>query len=102
MKKKSRVLALVTNGLCVAVLGGTPLAASAADPACATAAQVSAVRAAFAKPFVWWIRDDLDADAVRAAAEAFVGLNDFRAFSDDDPEEKSTKVLLEEAGLVQK
>jgi len=63
--------------------------------------QISRRRTAFAKPFVWWIREDLDADAMRAAAEAFVGLNDFRAFSDDDPDEKSTKVLLEEVTLVE-
>ncbi|MFN7978016.1 MAG: tRNA pseudouridine(38-40) synthase TruA [Vicinamibacterales bacterium] len=63
--------------------------------------QISRRRTAFAKPFVWWIREDLDADAMRAAAEAFVGMNDFRAFSDDDPEEKSTKVLLEEVTVVE-
>lgn len=63
--------------------------------------QISRRRTAFAKPFVWWIREDLDADAMRAAAEAFVGMNDFRAFSDDDPDEKSTKVLLEEVTLVE-
>lgn len=50
MKKRSRVLTLVANGLCVAVLGGAALPASAADAACASASQVSAVRAAFAKP----------------------------------------------------
>ena len=34
-------------------------------------------------------------------AAAFVGMNDFRAFSDDDPDEKSTTVLLEEVTLVE-
>ena len=63
--------------------------------------QISRRRTAFAKPFVWWIRDDVDTAAMRAAADAFVGLNDFRAFSDDDPDEKSTKVLLEEVALVE-
>lgn len=63
--------------------------------------QISRRRTAFAKPFVWWIRDDVDVEAMRAAADAFVGLNDFRAFSDDDPDEKSTKVLLEEVALVE-
>ena len=63
--------------------------------------QISRRRTAFAKPFVWWIRDDVDVEAMRAAAAAFVGLNDFRAFSDDDPDEKSTKVLLEEVALVE-
>lgn len=62
--------------------------------------QISRRRTAFAKPFVWWIREPLDLGRMRAAADAFVGLHDFRAFSDDDPDEKSTKVLLEEITLV--
>ena len=61
--------------------------------------QISRRRTAFAKPFVWWIREPLDVARMRAAAEAFVGLRDFRAFSDDDPGEKSTKVLLEAVTL---
>src|SRR5687767_12509769 len=32
---------------------------------------------------------------MRQAARAFVGFHDFRAFSDDDPDSKSTTVLLE-------
>ena len=52
-------------------------------------------RTAFAKAFVWWVKDELDAEAMRRAAAAFVGMHDFRAFSDDDPEEKSTQVLVE-------
>lgn len=63
--------------------------------------QISRRRSAFAKPFVWWIRDPLDVGAMRAGAAAFVGMRDFRAFSDDDPDEKSTKVLLEEVTLVE-
>ena len=63
--------------------------------------QISRRRTAFAKPFVWWIRDPLEVARMRAAAEAFVGLRDFRAFSDDDPDEKSTKVLLEEITLAE-
>jgi tRNA pseudouridine38-40 synthase len=35
---------------------------------------------------------------MRDAASIFTGLHDFRAFSDDDPEEKSTKVMV--ASLV--
>jgi tRNA pseudouridine38-40 synthase len=67
--------------------------------------QISRRRTAFAKPFVWWIREDLDVEAMRAAARAFSGMGDYAAFSDDDPGEKSTKVLLEgveiaEAGSV--
>jgi tRNA pseudouridine38-40 synthase len=57
--------------------------------------QVSRRRTAFVKPFVWWVRDPLDVARMREAAAAFAGLRDFRSFSDDDPEEKSTRVNLE-------
>jgi tRNA pseudouridine38-40 synthase len=57
--------------------------------------QISRRRTAFAKPYVWWVRETLAVDRMREMAHAFVGLGDFRAFTDDDPEEKSTRVLLE-------
>jgi tRNA pseudouridine38-40 synthase len=57
--------------------------------------QVARRRTAFAKPFVWWVKDDLSVDAMREAAKTFVGFHDFRAFSDDDPSEKSTEVLVD-------
>ena len=63
--------------------------------------QISRRRTAFAKPFVWWIREPLDLDTMRRAAEAFVGRQDFAAFSDDDPDEKSTVVVLERLELVE-
>jgi len=56
--------------------------------------QISRRRSAFLKPYVWWVREPLDIARMRDAASAFAGLHDFRAFSDDDPEEKSTKVQL--------
>jgi len=56
---------------------------------------VSRRRTAFAKPFVWWVKDDLDVAAMRSAAAHFVGFHDFQSFSDDDPEEKSTQVLID-------
>jgi tRNA pseudouridine38-40 synthase len=52
-------------------------------------------RTAFAKPFVWWVKDDLDIERMRAAAARFAGLHDFQSFTDDDPEEKSTQVLVD-------
>ena len=57
--------------------------------------QIARRRTAFAKPYVWWVRDPLDLARMRDAATIFTGMHDFRAFSDDDPEEKSTKVLVE-------
>lgn len=58
--------------------------------------QVARRRTAFAKPFVWWVKEPLDVDAMREAAGRFSGMHDFRSFSDDDPEEKSTDVLVED------
>lgn len=56
--------------------------------------QVARRRTAFAKPFVWWVKDDLDVRSMRDAAGVFVGMHDFRSFTDSDPEEMSTKVAL--------
>jgi tRNA pseudouridine38-40 synthase len=61
--------------------------------------QIARRRTAFAKPFVWWVKEDLDAERMREAVKAFVGFHDFRAFSDDDPQQKSTTVLLESCEL---
>jgi len=63
--------------------------------------QISRRRTAFGKPLVWWIRETLDIDAMRAAANAFVGMKDFRAFTDDEPEEKSTRVLVESIQIAE-
>jgi len=63
--------------------------------------QISRRRTAFGKPFVWWIREPLSIEAMRAAAGRFVGMSDFAAFTDDDPAEKSTRVLLEQLELVE-
>jgi tRNA pseudouridine38-40 synthase len=57
--------------------------------------QVARRRTAFAKPFVWWVKDELDVRAMREAAGAFVGMHDFRSFTDSDPDEVSTEVLLD-------
>ena len=46
--------------------------------------QISRRRTAFGKPFVWWIKEPLDVGAMREAAALFVGMNDFRGFTDDD------------------
>jgi tRNA pseudouridine38-40 synthase len=57
--------------------------------------QLSRRRTAFAKNFVWWVKDDLDLAAMRDLAARFVGRHDFQSFSDDDPDEKSTDVEVE-------
>ena len=57
--------------------------------------QISRRRTAFAKPFVWWVKEPLDVERMRDAARTFVGLKDFASFTDDDPDEKSTRVQVE-------
>src|SRR3954467_6208713 len=43
--------------------------------------QVSRRRTAFAKPYVWWVRDRLDLSRMQTAAAFFVGMHDFRSFA---------------------
>jgi tRNA pseudouridine38-40 synthase len=61
--------------------------------------QIARRRTALGKPFVWWVRDALDAGAMAAAAGRFVGLHDFVSFTDQDPEEASTRVRVESVEL---
>ena len=63
--------------------------------------QLSRRRSAFEKPYVWWVREPLDLTRMRTAAAHLVGFADFRSFTDDDPEEKSTQVLLKELTLTE-
>ena len=56
---------------------------------------ISRRRTAFGKNFVWWIKDKLNFNAMKKASELFLGMHDFVSFSDDDPDEKSTKVLID-------
>jgi tRNA pseudouridine38-40 synthase len=62
--------------------------------------QISRRRTAFAKPFVWWVKDELDLARMQAAADTLRGFGDFRAFTDDDPDEKSTRVLVEDLQVI--
>jgi len=57
--------------------------------------QISTRRTAFGKAFVWWIREPLSIDRMRSAAAPFVGMQNFEAFTADDPDEKSTRVLVD-------
>jgi len=57
--------------------------------------QISRRRSAFAKHFVWWVRDDLDLGEMRSTASRFAGMKDFRSFTDDSADEKSTLVAIE-------
>jgi len=63
--------------------------------------QIARRRTAFAKPFVWWVKDDVNLARMRDTAARLVGFHDFRSFSDDDPHEKSTEVRLERLDLIE-
>ena len=58
--------------------------------------QISKRRTAFGKNYVWWIKDKLDFKKMESASKIFIGMHDFSSFSDDDPEEKSTKVMIDD------
>jgi tRNA pseudouridine38-40 synthase len=62
--------------------------------------QISRRRTAFAKPFVWWIRDELDAVAMARAARDAVGRHDFSAFADRRAPEGESKIVVVESCAV--
>jgi tRNA pseudouridine38-40 synthase len=57
--------------------------------------QISRRKTAFFKPFVWWVKEPIDAARMRDAARPFVGMHDFASFAADEPTEKSTRVLVD-------
>lgn len=61
--------------------------------------QIAQRRTAFGKRFVWWVKDTLDIERMAEACSTFEGFHDFRSFTKDDPDEKSTTVELLECGL---
>jgi tRNA pseudouridine38-40 synthase len=68
--------------------------------------QIARRRTAFAKAYVWWVKEPLDAERMREAARAFVGMRDFHSFaasdSRDDPAEAppSTLVLVDHLEII--
>ena len=44
--------------------------------------QIATRRTAFAKPFVWWVKEPIDAPRMRDAAGMLVGMRDFRSFAE--------------------
>ena len=73
--------------------------------------QISRRRSALAKAYVWWVKEPLDVQRMRLAAQAFVGMRDFRAFTpgkpgtsdltQDEDDRTSTLVLLERLEIVE-
>jgi tRNA pseudouridine38-40 synthase len=63
--------------------------------------QISTRRTAFAKNFVWWIKDTLNAAEMQEAAQLLVGRHDFYSFceQDDDKKKQSTIVHVNHAEI---
>jgi len=61
--------------------------------------QISLRRSAFAKRFVWWVKDQLDQAAMLEAASSLVGKHDFVRFCDKRVEEASTIVVVNDVQL---
>lgn len=60
---------------------------------------ISKRRTAFEKRFVWWVKDKLDVKKMKDSAKVFMGMHDFKSFSDDNTEEKSTRCLIEKIDI---
>jgi tRNA pseudouridine38-40 synthase len=69
--------------------------------------QIARRRTAFAKAYVWWVREAVDVDTMREAGQAFAGMRDFKSFADvEDREEggerrRSTLVLVDRLDVVE-
>jgi tRNA pseudouridine38-40 synthase len=58
--------------------------------------QIARRRTAFAKSFVWWIKDRLDLDAMVRAAVAIDGRHDFSAFTDKRLSQEESRIVVVE------
>jgi tRNA pseudouridine38-40 synthase len=63
--------------------------------------QISRRRTAFGKKYVWWIKDNLDLKLMNKAASEFIGLKDYRSFTDESQESGSTKVEIKHAKIYE-
>jgi tRNA pseudouridine38-40 synthase len=63
--------------------------------------QISRRKTAFFKPYVWWVKEALDVGAMQRAAATFVGMRDFASFTADEPDEKSTRVLVDRIEIAE-
>ena len=65
--------------------------------------QIATRRTAFAKAFVWWVKEPLEVSRMQQAAAGFVGLGDFASFSaadHDDGDGPSSLVLVESVDVL--
>ena len=68
--------------------------------------QIAQRRTAFAKAYVWWVKEPLDIGRMREAARAFVGMRDFRSFAVAASKEEgetppSTLVLVDHLEIIE-
>jgi tRNA pseudouridine38-40 synthase len=68
--------------------------------------QIARRRTAFAKNYVWWVKEPIDAAKMRHAARAVVGMRDFRSFAADTRDEPgetppSTLVLVDRLDIIE-
>ena len=63
--------------------------------------QISTRKTAFAKRYVWWVKEELDVARMSEAAEMLMGRHDFICFRAEDPSKpgESTVVAVENAGI---
>ena len=61
--------------------------------------QISTRRTAFAKPFVWWVKDRLNLDRMQEACALLTGRHDFRSFSEESTPGQSSVVEVRTAYL---
>ena len=60
--------------------------------------QISTRRTAFGKNYVWWIKDKLDAKAMKEATELLIGKRDFASFCEvEEGKKQSTLVQVQHA-----
>ena len=66
--------------------------------------QIATRRTAFAKAYVWWVREALALDRMQSAAASFVGFKDFEAFAESEAHgevERSTDVRVDRVEVAE-
>jgi len=62
--------------------------------------QISTRRTAFAKRFVWWVKDRLDVESMVRAGASIRGRKDFRMFCEPREQDRSTMVDVLESAII--
>jgi tRNA pseudouridine38-40 synthase len=61
--------------------------------------QISTRRSAFAKRYVWWVKDRLQVDLMRETCRLLLGRHDFAPFREEGDDERSTIVVIDRAEI---